>query len=87
MFTVRLRLGNLVMTIDRTTRALARCSTKCWTIDPLRLGVNAMIGSDVHRSWPASAIELTGDREESLPRCGGGVSGGDRVIAGDGVKA
>ena len=60
MFTVRLRLGNLVMTSDPNTAL--QMFNEVLTIDPLRLGVNAMIGQ-TYTGLGASASNA-GDREE-----------------------
>jgi tetratricopeptide (TPR) repeat protein len=60
MFTVRLRLGNLLITSDPNT-ALSLFQ-EVLTIDPLRLGVNAMIGQAY--TVLGDNASNTGDKEE-----------------------
>ena len=60
MFTPRLRIGNLVMTSDPNTAL--EMFNEVLAIDPLRLGVNAMIGQ-TYTGLGRSASN-TGDQEE-----------------------
>ncbi len=56
MFTVRLRLGNLLRTSDPTTAV--SLFNEVLTIDPLRLGVNALIG-ETYQSVAEAATDPT----------------------------